>query len=308
VERYRVYGLTVESELEIPELLPAKKSLADVVVTFGKARHRLEGTIAKTKWYQASRREFLMDIAGVARFHVEDGRRITIELSADAEQNIRAADVRLWLLGSAFGALLHQRGLLPLHVSAVKAPSGVWAFTGPSGEGKSTLAGFLQNRFGWTLVSDDVSVVDTERSRAFVHPGPQKLKLWADALQYLDFPNCSKVRDLSNTNKFQLYFSNDNGYDSEALRGLVMLDSLPETEAPRVERLRGSQAFGVCMKTIYRPSMENWFKRPEDGLKQLSQLCGKVPIYRFSRPRSLMDIERHMAPLLQLIANPNADD
>lgn len=301
--RYRVYGLTVETELEFPELLSTRDEIPDVRVCFGSVPETVENAIVKTNWCQASKREFLMQIEGVARFHVADGRRIAVELSAGSENKIRASDVRLWLLGSAFGALLHQRGMLPLHVSAIKGPNGVWAFTGPSGEGKSTLAGFLHRRFGWKLVSDDVSVIDSDRCQAIVHPGPQKLKLWADALEHLDFPGCTRVRDLSNTDKFQLYLPGDSGYKPEPLRGLVLLESASTEAESNLERLKGSEAFSACMASIYRPYMDAWFKLPERRMGELVQLCQQVKIYRFRRPRSLESMEQHLAPLLELIVN-----
>jgi len=300
---YRVYGLIVETELEFPELLPTREEAPDIRVCFGKVPDHVENAIVKADWCQASKREFLMNIEGVARYHISDGRRITVELSPDSETAVRASDVRLWLLGSAFGALLHQRGMLPLHVSAIKAPNGVWAFTGPSGEGKSTLAGFFHWRFGWKLVSDDVSVIDADRSQTIVHPGPQKLKLWADALEHLDFPGCRKVRDLSNTDKFQLYLPGDGGFKPEALHGLVVLESASTEAEPSLERLKGTQAFSACMESIYRPYMDAWFKLPERRMDELIQLCQQVHVYRFCRPRSLENMEQNLAPLLDLIVN-----
>lgn len=299
---YTVYGLVVESEIDMPELLPAPtRAAADIRVSFGRVPETIEGPIAQKKWCQASKREFLMNIEGVARYHVQDGQQITVELDRDTDKTIRASDVRLWLLGSAFGALLHQRRLLPLHVSAIKAPSGVWAFTGASGEGKSTLAGFLFKRFGWKLVSDDVSVIEADHSRAMVHPGPQKLKLWADALDHLDFPDYLKARDLSNTRKFQIYLSGNDDYKPEPLHGLVLLESLPSGAGPSVERLRGTKAFSACMTSIYRPYMDTWFKPPEYRMSELTQLCEQVAIYRFGRPRSLNGMEQNLAPLLELL-------
>lgn len=299
---YEVYGLVVESELELPELVPAAGRIPDIRVRFGEVPEALDQVVNRWYWCEATKNEFLFTIDGIARYHVLEGRQIIVERRLDGEGSVPDADLRLWLLGSAFAAILHQRGLLPLHVSAVKAPSGVWAFTGPSGEGKSTLAGLLNRRFGWELVSDDVSVVDPDCSSPVIYPGPRKLKLWEDALEILDFSACRAVRDISNTDKFQLYLSGETAYQPEVLHGLVLLESAPDGAMPSVERLTGIHAFNACMEAIYRPYMETWFKLPERRMGELVHLCRQIHVYRFSRPRSLEKIEQNLNPLLELIA------
>ena len=296
-QRYQVYGLVVDSALPLPELLPAGDQPVDASIQLGPVPAALDEAEVRTDWCELSRREFLFSIESVARYHVAEGQRITLEI--DPQARAPAADVRLWLLGSAFGALLHQRGLLPLHVSAVKAPMGVWAFTGESGEGKSTLAAFLHLRFGWPLVSDDVSVVRVENGQPLVHPGPRKLKLWQDALDTLDFSDCRAERDLSNTDKFQLYLPGEEGYRAEALRGLVLLESAPDGSAPSLERLKGMEAFNACLAAVYRPYMEYWFKLPQQRLQELVALCRQVPVYRFRRARSLVALAHNLQPLLE---------
>lgn len=93
--------------------------------------------------------------------------------------------MRLFLLGSAFGALLHQRGLLPLHANAVEIDGRAFAFMGPSGAGKSTLAAWF-HRQGDSVIADDVCVVGFGGDgRSFAAPGLPRLRLWAEALELM---------------------------------------------------------------------------------------------------------------------------
>lgn len=299
---YQVYGLNVHSELELPELVPAKGTAADVTIRFGVVPETVENALGSWSWCTASRTEFIFTIEGVGRYHVADGCSITVDRRVGVSEGPPAADVRLWLLGSAFGALLHQRGLLPLHVSAVKTPHGVWAFTGDSGEGKSTLAGFLCRNHHWELVSDDVSVVDCVAGEVRIHPGPRKLKLWADALDQLNLPEGRRVRDLSNTEKFQLYLDAANQHEKLALNALVVLESVPDDQRPSLERLSGAEAFTACAGAVYRPGYHGLFKHPERAMADLIPLCQSIAVYRFCRPRSLSAFEENLQPLLQRIA------
>ncbi|BBI65053.1 hypothetical protein HSBAA_63590 [Vreelandella sulfidaeris] len=61
-------------------------------------------------------------VEGIARYRVEEGQRILLDrrMSQGVDTVANPGDVRLFLLGSALGALLHQRHWLPLHVSALK--------------------------------------------------------------------------------------------------------------------------------------------------------------------------------------------
>jgi hypothetical protein len=102
--------------------------------------------------------------------------------------------VRLPLLGPVLAILLHQRGELVLHGSAVACDAGAVGFLGAKGRGKSTLAASLYAR-GHTLVSDDVLVVTAGaaderiegdrlggRRKMMLQPGFPQLKLCPDAV------------------------------------------------------------------------------------------------------------------------------
>lgn len=80
------------------------------------------------------------------------------------------------------GAILHQRGILPLHGSTVTDGSRAVLITGDSGAGKSTLAvEFLKN--GWKLVTDDVAAVENIDSVPTVRSSYPSQKLWEDTLK-----------------------------------------------------------------------------------------------------------------------------
>ena len=65
----------------------------------------------------------------------------------------------LSLFGSPWAAVALQRGLLPLHASAVSRAGAVHAFSGASGGGQSTLAAAL-GRHGLPFFADDLLLLD----------------------------------------------------------------------------------------------------------------------------------------------------
>ena len=90
--------------------------------------------------------------------NLDDAFKYLRKLSAD---NVPDANIRLYLLGSAMGVLLHQRGLLPLHANAVEIDGKAFAFMGASGSGKSTLAAWFHDH-GYRIIADDVCAVRFE--------------------------------------------------------------------------------------------------------------------------------------------------
>lgn len=165
--RYRLFGLAIKSELPLPELPESsddRLSPPDIDIGFCNGLDS-EGA-------------FILDIPGVARFVISGGRSITIDPATGAGER----EIRLFLLGSAMGVVLHQRGVLPLHANAVAIDGVAVAFTGPSGSGKSTLAAWFHDR-GYQILADDVCVVRTDDGRAMAFPGLPRLRLWQDALE-----------------------------------------------------------------------------------------------------------------------------
>ena len=71
-----------------------------------------------------------------------DGNQIVFAPESEAS----AADVPIFIMGTVFGILLHQRQQIVLHASAVEVNGKAIIFCGPSGEGKSTLAAALAQR------------------------------------------------------------------------------------------------------------------------------------------------------------------
>jgi hypothetical protein len=89
--------------------------------------------------------------------------------------------LRLPLLGPVLAMLLHQRGLLSLHASAIAVDGSAVVFLGEKGQGKSTIAAGLYAR-GHTLIADDLVAIDVGKyGEATVLPGFPQLKLMPDA-------------------------------------------------------------------------------------------------------------------------------
>jgi hypothetical protein len=176
---YGICGLVVASEIELPG--PACAASADapqVVIRRGPTPESLPEPSASGPTWQMAGRQFLLCIPGIARFLITDGRELVVTPDSDAS----LADVPVFILNTAFGILLHQRGEVVLHASAVAVDGKAVLFCGSSGAGKSTLAAALAQR-GYPVICDDLCALTLQGAGApLAQSDGGQLQLWAQAI------------------------------------------------------------------------------------------------------------------------------
>ncbi|MFV2047223.1 aldolase [Metabacillus litoralis] len=187
---YKAFGLTIKSEIILQELIQRRYSeAADIEI---KINTSLKNCFKSRPF------EFLVEnqtvtfmVPEIAIFQVKDGKEITVSPFEGANQDI----IRLYLLGSSFGALLLQRGIYPLHGSAIAIDGKAFAIIGDSGAGKSTLASAFMER-GYQLLSDDVIAVKfSKENLPIVIPSYPQQKLWQQSLDAFGISN-EKLRPI----------------------------------------------------------------------------------------------------------------
>lgn len=139
---------------------------------------QLEGSV-RVGPHSWARADALLRVApGIGRFLARNGTNIEYMIEPGAD--VRHAEALLQ--GALLGALIHQRGELPLHATSLVDPAGEYAIAlaGDSGAGKSTTGHAMIAR-GWTLLSDDLSRVTIEGKSALAWPGRSRLRLLDDA-------------------------------------------------------------------------------------------------------------------------------
>jgi hypothetical protein len=242
------------SEINIPELrLSTGHGTHPVDIALGGVPTSIPGAIADGIC-QLTATEFLLDIAGTARYYVRDGNLVRLEIAPGAP----LADVSTYLLGSVFGVLCHQNGMLPLHASAIESAGLVTAFLGHSGAGKSTVAACLGRR-GHRIVSDDICLLqpddDSASSSLHVVPVAGWLKLWNNSLAHLGEQPVEQNRVFSTDDKFRLYLSDTRAPTaSEHLRltRAVFLSRSPDPDAqPTLQPVPLLDAIAGLMEMTY---------------------------------------------------------
>jgi hypothetical protein len=298
---YRAFGLRLQSALPLPELHPDDASRpGDVAIRLAPAPPPDAPEILID--VRANAQCFWMDVPRVGRFLVRDGREIVVE----PEPEVPDGDVRAYLLGSVMGALLHQRGLLPLHASAVAVDGRAVAFIAPAGRGKSTMAMHLQHR-GHRVICDDICAVEVAGRSARLWPGLRNLKLWRASLGAIAKTPDGLEPVLADMDKYRVPVeapADDRALD---LAAVVLLDWGDE---PGLVALPGAEAVGALIANTFRGQLVAPMGRQAAHWRQCLDLFGAACVYRLNRPRLLDRLDEASLLVEQLVADtsPRRDE
>lgn len=274
LHRYRLFGLTILSEIPLPELVADPGAgPADVRVTLG--------TIAAWPDAEAGMHiegdEALLVIPPAGRFLARGGRELVVE----PFDGVSPRNLRLYLLGSAFGAILHQRVLLPLHANAVVVEGRAIGFMGHPGAGKSTLAAWFHDR-GFDVLADDVCVVTPGPGAApLAHAGIPRLRLWREALERGGREASDYERSFDDMDKYTVPTDLERALPAVPLSHLYLLEKA-EGEAS-IERLEGSAAVEAMIANTYRGAYVRLMGTTRQHLLACAELARTVPVFRARR-------------------------
>lgn len=276
--RYRAHGFTITSEIELPELAPAEGE-ADVTIRRGDVPDRLDGPAVRGPRYQAASGQYLLDMPGIARYWVRNGRDVTVAADPSAGES----DVRVFLLSGVMGALAHQRGRLAMHASAIEIDGGCALFAGESGAGKSTLTAALHDR-GYRIVSDDLCVVSFDAGgHPCVFPGARHMKLWADALKRVGASLGERSTLRAGMPKLRVMVPGEAPRDPIRIDRIFVL-AVKLSETIELEDLRGRDKVAAIVRETYRRAMMDALDQRTAHFELCAALAGRVPVTMVRRP------------------------
>jgi hypothetical protein len=295
---YRIGPFVYVTDLLLPELPPGATQAGErpVHIRLGKAPAALFAPLATAKTFQSSDTEFLLRLPGVATYFVRDG----VDILVDRETGAADLDVRSYLMGNLFAVLCHQRGLLPLHASAIAGPQGAVAFLGASGAGKSSIAAFLSRR-GHRVLADDICLVDPAAPRdERVLPVAPWLKLWSTTLDAMGESNRELPRVFSDDEKYRYALQQHEA--PTPLAELILLDRAEDQSAASFERLAPVHALHAVLDLTYQSWLVRAMGRTEQYFLRCGQALDGVRVTRMRRPWSfeamentLLALEAHLA-------------
>lgn len=282
--RYRVFGLTLRSDFALPELIAAPLDApVDVRIERVAGLAPLPDLPRLTAQVTADAHAFRFETPGIADFEARDGTTISV---CPTDRSDPAA-VRAHLLGSVMGALLHQRGLLPLHASVVAIGGRAVAFTGASGAGKSTLALALQQR-GHATIGDDLCAIRLDTDMPVTSTGVTRLKLWAPTLHAAGERTDGLEAIAAQLDKYHWPAAGPVDDVTLPLAAVVALDW--SADKVGVTPLGGAEAVGVLVINTFRGALVEPMGIGPAHLARCAAVARSIRVMRLTRPRDLSAI------------------
>lgn len=278
---FQAYGLTIASELDLPELLPAPAGPpVDLTIRLAKLPRDLPDAPERFEFGSLIQK---LDWKAVGKFEIRGVNEIMIDPNPDTSEAL----LRIPLLGSVMALLLHVRGLFVLHASAVLIDGQGVGFLGDKGAGKSTTAGALISR-GYSLVTDDVLACDCD-APITVRPGFPQMKLTPESAEAVQLPNAKPAPkiDFPGFNKQQLTISSHYSVSSPPLKRLYILERASD---PAVHPLSITESFQGLMRFSYLIRFGRDALFPDTSarlLKHCSKIASQNLVRRLVVPNSL---------------------
>ncbi len=295
---FRAFGVNIASDIFFHEL-ETTEGVPDVRIVLGETPQEIPEALVSNDRYQAAANQFLLRAAQAGRYYVADGKRIVVEPDQAAEPR----RIRLFLLGTAFGALLMQRGVLPIHGSAVEIKGQAAIITGTSGAGKSTLVAALRDR-GSGFLSDDVSVVTIgEGNVPCVQPGYPQQKLWKDSADNMGMDVSAFPTILSGMDKYAVAV--DTGFCRNPIR-LASIFELRAENRPEAAmiRLAGPDKIAVLFRHTYRRFLLAGLGLKTEHFRRCAVVSKQIQVCRLLRPSGKFSVAKQAQLVEELMAGP----
>lgn len=295
---YCVSGLAVKSDINLPGLIavPSERDPPDVFIHQDSVPRTFDGAASlKGPTWELAGDKVLLTIPGIARFMLTGGRDIAFQPEGDTPPD----DIAIFIIGTVFGILLHQREQIVLHASAVRVNNKAVLFCGQSGAGKSTLAAALAQR-GFPLVTDDICAITlTAAGIPIVHPDGRQLKLWAHAVDSLELADRRGERVRRRLEKF--YVEPGEAFsDSLPLGAVYALREARPPHAPGIERPNVVDGALILRRNAYRPLLVTRMGQKANYFRAATAIANVAGIFHLTRrfdfkamPECISSLEQH---------------
>lgn len=291
--QYRFGSCVVSTAFPLPTLPPAGRGTTGHIDIDGAERGPSREVDWFHDWHDGD--EVVLSLAREG-----DGYWLRIPELVDFRLQFAPSRIRVWphapdadpatlehlLVDQVLPRVLAQQGELLIHASALAIQGRHVLFLGPSGWGKSTLAGLLQRR-GHDVLSDDCVQLTVGPDGVGAIPTYPSLRLNADSLAavFPDLGGSTPVAHYSDKRRVPMASQEDAG-EPKRISALYLLGDPTESDGTtRFSPLRPAETCLALIRHSFRLDLSDRVASATQ-LERCSQVARTVPAFRLDYPRS----------------------
>jgi hypothetical protein len=282
---YQVFGLHIESFIELEELQPASETSA----TFPCIQIVDESIEDQDAFptpsdespavFHASPKTFFFHIQGVGRY-LSTPNKIAVQLDSHFDAGL----FKTFLYGSVLSSSLYFNSLLPLHASAIEIDGSAIAFCGDSGAGKSTTAAIFEDA-GYSMITDDVLSLKQDETGSFhCFPGPAISKLNRDSMELTQRPTEDTEILID---KYHLYTRAWTQKEQLPLKAVFAIVSENDASEFEIQPLHGIEKIQTILRYLYRNYWISNFGVEDSVNKNAVALAAQISVFKIQRPTNI---------------------
>lgn len=251
--------------------------LHDVKIIGTNIKKTIQEPAYNTYYARLNQNEFLLDVKETACFYASNGNYIEVVAHPAADLNT----LELYLNGSVYGAILHQRKIIPLHGSCFLYRGKGVMICGESGAGKSSLtAAFCID--GAEFLTDDITPILFEDDNPHIWAMSDRIKLWDDSLLALNQTKEDLIQVMPEREKF--YFPMESRKGANIPLDYIFVLDIQETPGILMRELHGIDKFVALCNEVYRREYLRGMPESEATyVEQLISVSRTIPITKVSR-------------------------
>lgn len=298
VYHYKVYGINIDSEIEIPEFqVRTTETGVDVRLIVDQLEEEIKKEIEQGKNLSVTRESIWFYIEDVATYWIANGDTVTVSPCKNCDEKL----LKIYIMGSVLGFLLLQKQILAIHGGTTVIDGKAVIFTGERGAGKSTLTTALGER-GYKFLADDVAAIgigDLPR----VNPGFPYHKLCEDAVEKMNYDK-EKLSFFKGDGKIKYLVPDHEGFCEKGapLKALFEI-SEGDVETVKLEEIFGQKKFYKLLNNIYRNEyMGRMGEIPPNYFKQCMEVAKSIKCYTLVRPRNKYTVGEQIRLIEEILA------
>lgn len=298
---YRVYGLIVESKIEMSELLILKnvyEEECNIKISYGRVSEEIKSKINSGRVMELSRESIWFHIKDVATYWIKNGNEIIVDSYENADFHM----LKTYLMCSGLGFIMLQREMVAIHGGTIVFDNKAVIFTGDRGAGKSTLTTALRLK-GYKFISDDVASTTLDNG-PIISPGFPYQKLCEDAMDNMDINKSECTSFMSDTKIKYLVPCHNNFLDENVRLAAICELTVGDVEEVEIVELKGKEKLTKLIKNIYRGE----YIRGLGGMtpkyfKQCIDIAKYIKFYKIIRPENKFTVDEQINIIEKKIIN-----